>query len=125
MSTVRYLENRKFGTLSERFSHIQNDGNLHPVAKDTSGCNSTSRKRKFPRPSFRMYETRRELTEVEFRDVLDDEIGEYMEKNSPKREEDDDRVFTVLNVDTSNEKRKKRLLDMNIDRYMNITRGEL
>jgi len=109
-------------TLSERFENIQNSRKtlsspLRPVflSKDTTRFRKTTRfpkKRSFPRPGFKIYNTRYEMSDIDLKNVLDDELNEYMDMKT---------FFWFKNylpkVDASDEGRKTRLLDIEIENY--------
>jgi len=109
-------------TLSERFENIQNSRKTpsslsRPVfkTKNTPRFRKTTffpKKRSFPRPEFKIYNTRYEMTNFDLKNVLDDELEEYMDMGTfiwfknylPK-------------VNTSDEARKTRFLDIEIENY--------
>lgn len=110
------------GPLSKRFENIQNSRKTssslsRPVFKEKNTTRfrkmtSFPKKRSFPRPEFKIYNTRYEMSDFDLKNVLDDELKEYMDMSTfiwfknflPK-------------VDASNEGRKIRLLDIEIENY--------
>lgn len=112
-------------TLSERFENKRNCFSSISVPK----MRFIQQNRSFPRPEFKIYKTRYEMSDDELKNVLDDELDEYMFithtfYSNMLYNELDNYMFNsnmlennLPLVNTSNEGRKTRLLDIEIENY--------